>query len=284
MNAKLITTFLVLALASMACGFNFEVDLPEKVTPGPEVTEDISIPYPAGGDANLRLSFGAGEMKLSPGAARLVEGTATYNYADFKPVIVANDANVRIKMNEVLFKGFPTFEDLKNEWDFKLGTDPMDLVIEAGAYKGTYELGGLSLNSLDIQDGAAQVKLSFSEQNQVEMSTFRYSTGASDIEMTGLANANFSIFDFSGGAGGYTLDFSGDLQRDASIKIETGFSNMILVIPEGVNAIVTVESGVSNVNAGSGWSQNGQVYKQAGEGPALTFVVEMGAGNLTLTK
>ena len=73
----------------------------------------------------------------------------------------------------------------------------MDLTIESGAYDGTFEFGGLSLNNLTIKDGAANVELAFSEPNLVEMSTFRYETGASDVKMSGLANANFSIFDFS---------------------------------------------------------------------------------------
>jgi hypothetical protein len=37
---------------------------------------------------------------------------------------------------------------MKNEWDLKLGSAPMDLVISAGAYDGTIELGGLALKSL----------------------------------------------------------------------------------------------------------------------------------------
>ena len=44
MNTKLISAFLVLALASMACGFN--IDLPKAPTPGPEVTDNISVPTP----------------------------------------------------------------------------------------------------------------------------------------------------------------------------------------------------------------------------------------------
>jgi hypothetical protein len=166
----------------------------------------------------------------------------------------------------------------------KLGDTPMDLTIESGAYDGTFELGELSLNSLTIKDGAANVGIAFSDPNLVEMSTFKYETGASNLKITGLANANFSIFDFSSGAGDYTLDFSGELQRDASIKISSGLSNIIVIVPEGVDAVVTVDSGASNISAGSGWSQNGNIYKQKGEGPTLTFVIEVGAGNVTLTR
>lgn len=277
---KLLTLIAILALTALACGIN----APEPPTPSPEVTEEINVDYPDSKEISLKLSFGAGDLTLAPGAERLVQGTATYNYEDFKPEIVEDGGNVEIKMGNVEFPNFPAFDNLKNEWDFKLGAEPMDLRIDAGAYDGTYEFGGLALSNLTIQDGAANVELNFSEPNLTEMSSFRYSTGASDVSMTGLANANFSIFDFASGAGDYTLDFSGELQRDASVKIETGLSNIIIIVPDGVHAIVTVEGGLSNVNAGSGWSRSGDTYEQEGEGPTLTFIIEMGAGNLTLTR
>ena len=46
---------------------------------------------------------------------------------------------------------------------------------------------------------------------------------------------------FNSGAGDYILDISGELQRDATVTIETGLSNIILVIPDDTHAIVTVE-------------------------------------------
>ncbi len=282
MFQKLFIFITILALASMACGFN--IDLPQKAQPGPEVVDEISVDYPDSAEANLKLSFGAGDLLLSPGAGNLVSGTATYNYSDLKPEVITDGGNVEVKMGNVGVNFIPSIDGLKNEWDFKLGSQPMSLDIESGAYDGTFEFGGLSLTNLTIKDGAANVELAFSEPNPAEMSVFSYSTGASDVKMRGLANANFSIMDFSAGAGDYTLDFSGNLNRDASIKVESGFSNVMIVVPEGVSAVVTVQSGASNVSAGSGWSQNGNVYKQKGEGPSLTFVVEMGAGNLTLTK
>lgn len=282
MYRKLMIFVAILALASLACGFN--INVPERAQPGPEVTENILVPYPNEEDASLTLSFGAGELSLAPGAGDMVDGTATYNYEQVKPVIVTDGGNVNIKMGETDLNFLPSYNDLKNEWDFKLGSQPMDLTIESGAYTGKYEFGGLALTNLTIKDGAAEVELSFSEPNQSEMSIFSYATGASDVGLKGLANANFSIFDFSAGAGDYTLDFSGELQRDASIKVEAGLSNIIIIVPEGVDAIVTVESGASNISTGSGWSRSGNVYRQQGEGPTLTFVVEIGAGNLTLTR
>lgn len=276
---KIIPAILVLALASMACGFSFP--LPKAPTPGPDVTDQITVAAPTSGQAQLTLSFGAGELTLSPGAKNLVEGTAIYNIPDLKPEIITTGNNIEVKQGNI--KTIPYPDKLKNTWDLKLGNTPMDLAINAGAYTGTYDLGGVPLTGLTIKDGAATVNLKFSQPNPNDMAIFRYETGASTVKMYQLANANFSTLVFNSGAGDYTLDFSGTLKRDATITIESGLANVILVIPDGVKANVTVESGASNVNTGSGWAQNGTLYTQTGSGPTLTFLIKTGAGNLTLT-
>lgn len=280
MYRKLIPFIAILALTALACG----ISAPEPPTPQPEVTEDIKVEYPDADEINLKLRFGAGKLDLNPGAALLVDGTATYNYDELKPEINTDGSDVEVRVGDGDVNIFPNLNNIKNEWDLELGDQPMNLSLESGAYEGEFELGGLALTRLDIKDGASNVEISFSKLNPVEMSTFTYNTGASDVKITGLANANFSLFDFSSGAGDYTLDFSGELQRDASVKIETGLSNFIIIVPEGVNAVVTVQGGLSNVNAGSSWERSGSDYVQKGEGPTLTFVIEMGAGNLTLAK
>ena len=278
MKAKIILAILVLSLASLACGFS--VDLPSGPKVGPEVQESITVADPKSEETRLSLSFGAGKLTLSPGATGLVDGTAIYNVEDLKPEIVKDGNTIEIKQGD--FKSLPPFKNMKNEWDLKLGSAPMDLVISAGAYDGTIELGGLALRSLEVKDGASDVDLSFSKPNPIEMSVLRYATGASDVRLTGLANANFSTLTFSGGAGNYTLDFSGELQQDAVVTVDSGFGNLSLIIPENVGAKVTVEGAAVNINHGSGWAQNGQDYSQNGDGPTLTIIVKMAAGNLLI--
>ena len=279
MNAKIILAILVLALASMACGFT--INLPERPQAGPEVEESISVADPKSDDTRLTLSFGAGKLTVSPGAENLVDGTVLYNVEDLKPTIQKSGSSIEIRQGD--FTSLPLFEDLTNEWDLKLSDTPLDLTVEAGAYEGNLELGGLALKSLTVHDGASHVDLSFTEPNQTEMSILRYETGASEVKLTRLANANFSTLTFSGGAGNYTLDFSGQFQRDAVVTVESGLGNLSLVIPEDVDAVVTVESTAVNINHSSGWSQNGQEYTQHGTGPTLTILVKMAAGNLVIT-
>ena len=63
---RLLIVFLVLVLATMACGIN--VNLPvNNIKTGPTVEEEINISAPAGdGDMRLELNFGAGELNLAP--------------------------------------------------------------------------------------------------------------------------------------------------------------------------------------------------------------------------
>jgi hypothetical protein len=282
MNRKLIPILLALMLALSAC--NLHVRFPGTQTTGPLTTNEVSIPVPAAsGAVNLKLSFGAGIIHLAPGASDLVNGTATYNIADFKPTVTTTGNTIHLEQGNFRLTGIPDFSNIKNEWDLQLGSVPMDLELEGGAYTGEYALGGLALTNLTVAEGAAEVDLSFDKLNTAEMKLFHYETGASNVSMTGLANANFASMEFTGGAGNYTFDFSGQLRRNASVIIEAGLSNVTLVIPSGLPVQVTV-NGLSNVTHDSSWTKNGNMYTQSGTGPQLVILVEMGAGNLTLTR
>jgi hypothetical protein len=283
MLRRILPLVLILTLALSACSLHIQLPITQKT--GPTVVDDIALPIPADAKlVDLTLSFGAGTLKLNTGTDSLIAGKATYNLADFKPEVTVNGNTVTIKQGDWRINGIPDMNKIKNEWDLALGNVPINLNVDAGAYKAEYEFGGLSLANLTINDGAADVKLKFSQPNAIEMTMLRYKTGASNVSLTGLANANFASMEFNSGAGNYTLDFSGDLKRDASINIETGVSNMTLVIPSGIPVQLTMEGGLSNVSHGSGWEKNGNLYTQQGSGPQLTILVQLGAGNLTITR
>jgi len=284
MFRKMIPIFLVLALVLTACSFHITLPVTQKA--GPTVTDQIDVPLPvdAAQTVDLSLKFGAGTLKLRSGADGIVSGTAMYNVSDFKPTVTANGSIVSIEQGNWRLTGIPDFTNIKNEWDLALGNLPLSLTIDAGAYQAEYELGNLALTNLAISDGAADVKLNFASPNLAEMSLLSYSTGASNVSLTGLGNANFASLEFDSGAGNYTLEFSGQFQRNGSVHIGTGVSNLTLVIPSGIPAQITVDGGLSNVTHNSGFSKNGNVYTQSGTGPQLTIVVEIGAGNLTITR
>jgi hypothetical protein len=273
-----------LALTTLACGIS--IDLPvTRVSTGPTVTDDIFVPFsPSSLPVDLTLSFGAGELKVAPGAQDgLVQGTATYNVKELKPEISVDGNQIRIQTGELEIGGIPALRgNLKNEWDLKLSEVPTSLTINAGAYKSNIELGGLSILSLSVSDGAADVEVDFSEPNRTQMSTLRYETGASSVKLRGLANSNAESVIFKGGAGEYILDFSGDLQQDMDVSVDTGMSSITIVVPKGTSARVLYDGGLSNVDISGDWEKVGNDYYLDGDGPRITINVNLGAGNLEL--
>ncbi len=282
---EILLILVIVMLVTMACGINVNFPVTEVKT-GPTETKEIEVPLLDDPEAvaNLSLSFGAGNIELNPGAdGVLVSGEATYNVADFEPQVKIDDDKITIEQGNLNVRGIPSFNDqFKNEWDFELGNAVMNLSIKAGAYAGDYELGGLSLKNLEISDGAADVKLNFSEPNQIELMTLSYNTGASNVALKNLGNANASTVTFHGGAGSYKLDFGGELQRDLTVYVESGISSVEIIVPENVPAEITFDGGVSNISIDGEWEQDGKVYSQSGEGYKITMIVKMGAGNLKL--
>jgi hypothetical protein len=279
---------LVLALAAMACNFSFDINLPDIRTMevGPTVEENISIPYPVtSGTPALEIAFGAGDLTINPGATQdMVEGTALYNVANLKPQVVTEGNRVKLQQGEGRIDTLPTFSNrMEMEWDLKLSDEPMALTLNAGAVQSNIELGGLSLTSLRINQGAADSRVSFSAPNLVEMESLEVNAGAANINLYGLAFTNVADrLTFKGGAGNYTLSFDGELQDDMRVTIDAGLGNLIVIVPAGVSAEVETETALTNINHSGGWEKSGNRYTQSGPGPRLIIRITMGAGNLDL--
>lgn len=283
---KILIAISVLVLASIACGINIDIPVTTDIITGPETTDPIivaSLEDPKD-VAQVTINFGAGDLFLSPGTTgELIRGEAIYNIDDLKPDISVENGSVKIKTGSLEIDGIPRINDkVKNVWDLNLGPMPVDLTIKAGAYVGDFELGDLSLANLHVADGAAEVDLNFENPNRIEMGSFRYETGASNIKLSNLANANFNTMIFESGAGTYNLDFSGQLMKDANVFIETGLSTMTISVPEDMNVELSIEGGLTNVSYRGSWEQITDGYVNSGEGPTLRIVVEMNAGNLVL--
>ena len=277
---------LVLTLASTACTMNFAVPT-TKITTGSTQTNEISVPMPAQpqNGAVLNLEFTAGSLTLSPGADEtLVSGTSTFNVTEFTPIIETNSDSYTLQTGQQKLNGMPKFDrEFVNQWDLQLADIPLTLNIQAGAYNGSFELGGLSLQKLTITEGGSDLRLAFSARNKVAMSSISLVTGGSTMVLKGLANANFAQMTLDAGAGDYTLSFDGELQRDTQVTIDSGMSTVRIIVPAQTNAKVIFEGGLSSVDTSGDWQQNDNAYTLAGKGPTLIINVKMGVGTLILS-
>lgn len=272
-------TVLTLVFVSLSCSFT--VNAP-KVKIGETKTLTINEPAPGGTEAALvDIEMGAGKLNISGGAVNLVEGAIRYNVVPWEPEITREGNLVNIHQGTVEEISIPN-DDVINAWDLKLGAMPIDLDVAAGAYEGTMDLSGVALTNLNIEDGASKATIEFNSANPVEMDTFTYKTGASQVKIYGISNSNAGIFKFDGGAGDFTLDFTGELQRAMQVDINSGVSSLTIIVPENIPARVTITGGLNNIAPRGTWTITGNIYEKTGTGPAIEISLDMGIGSLEL--
>jgi hypothetical protein len=251
------------------------------------VTKTLTIEEPLGSAAvtDLEVSMGSGKLTVAPGAVGLASGTVRYNVETWVPNLTRSDGKLSIKQaNRKSPIGLVA--DIVNEWNLELGKAPMRLRVTAGSYDGAYDLSGLTLQYLSIKDGAARSQVMFNSPNPGQMSELVYETGASAVELIGLANANFKSMTFTGGAGSYSLDFGGQLRTSADVKIEAGAGSVRLKIPGTTAAEVTIYGSLNNVSAQGTWTHEDRVYSTlaaaSGEGKKLSITLKINVGTVNL--
>ena len=279
---KAIRIISIAVIAFILLGCSLTVNVPTIETTATKVYE-ISQSVPADiNEALVQIDMGAGRLKITAGADKLVEGTISYNVASWEPKVSVKSDGVVISQEHSTNVGIPN-NDIKNNWELKLGSIPIALSISAGAYDGEIDLTGLSITNLEINDGASKAVVRFDSLNPVEMQQLAYKTGASQVDLLGLGNANTSDISFESGAGDYTLDFSGDLQKNMDVHISSGMSNTEIIIPANVNCIVEVTGGLSNVDLSGTWTVENSTYTTGSGNLTIHIYVEMAMGNLALS-
>jgi len=137
----------VLILALLGCSFT--VNVPEVKT-GPIEIAKIQEAYPAGmTNPILHIDMGAGTLNLTGGSSNMVEGEIQYNIAEWVPGIKQTPDGLSLSQNETKNIGIPS-GNIINDWNLKLGNQPMRLLIAAGAYSGIIDLSGVPLTSLEV--------------------------------------------------------------------------------------------------------------------------------------
>ena len=105
---------------------------------------------------DVSIDFGAGDLTVGGGAAKLLEADFTYNVAELKPVVTFSDGTLVVEQPGV--DGLPIpqgITDFRNEWDLRLADQvPMNLKVNMGAGNSDLQLAGLSLTGLDLTLGA----------------------------------------------------------------------------------------------------------------------------------
>jgi hypothetical protein len=133
--------------------------LGEKV--GDTRMESASVELQGASRVRVELKIGVGELRLSGGAKKLLEGEFIYNIPSWKPEVKyeVNGQEGKLVVRQPSVSG-PTAGKAKNEWNLTLNDKvPIDLSVEAGVGQGNFELGTLLLERLDVQTGVGETTL-----------------------------------------------------------------------------------------------------------------------------
>ena len=154
---------------------------------------------------------------------------------------------------------------------------PISFHLELGLGKGDFDFSGLLVKDFKLSTGASSVVLRFREPNKTVMETMRIESGVSRFVGHSLGNANFRRFEFSGGVGSYTLDFTGELREEVDVKIEVGLGAVTILLPRDVGARVVHEgSWISKIDVD-------RDFQQKRDGQYITDNYNTARGRMNIT-
>jgi hypothetical protein len=117
-------------------------------------------------DARAQLEMGAGELNVTGGADKLMEGEFSYNVSDWEPKV---GYDVSDKKGELVVKQGRTSRSAflsgraRNEWNIRLNDRlPTDLVVRLGAGESDLDLDSLTLTGVELQMGAGKATVDLS--------------------------------------------------------------------------------------------------------------------------
>ena len=151
-----IALLLVVALLLAGCSPRLRV--------GELQSESQSVELADAESVRVEIEFGAGDLQVTGGAAKLLEADFTYNVARLKPEVKYTDGRLTVRQPEA--RGLPALQgitDFRNEWDLRFSNQvPIDLRLEMGAGSSDLQLAGLSLTRLNLSLGAGESTIDLS--------------------------------------------------------------------------------------------------------------------------
>jgi hypothetical protein len=121
----------------------------------------VSVAKDASEFLRVNLNMGAGNLRVSGGSTKFVDGDVTYNVEAWKPVVkyssAAGHGNLDISQPG-LHHG--QAGNVKYEWDLRLADNiPLDLTVHFGAGEAHLNLGSLSLRTVEVEMGVGQMDM-----------------------------------------------------------------------------------------------------------------------------
>jgi hypothetical protein len=124
--------------------------------------ESVSIDRGRAEMVRAEVRMAAGELRISGGAAKLLEADFRYNLPFLKPEVRYDATGFRGHLHvenkshrEIRFGG-----EAENTWDLRLNNDtPLDLILQMGAGESKLNLGSLDLRRVEVRMGVGEMNM-----------------------------------------------------------------------------------------------------------------------------
>lgn len=181
------------------------------VRPGPMQTEKLSVPLSTAKSLRAHLQMSAGEMDISGGSSKLMDGEISYNVPEWKPDLEYTENNgegsLMVMQPE---QHHTTLGGPKYTWNLHFNDKmPLELAIEMGAGDSKLNLAELNLRSLDVQVGAGNATIDLTgDWKQDVTATIQGGVGEVRVKLPKDLGVRVSV---EGGLGSVSAP---DFQRD----------------------------------------------------------------------
>jgi len=123
---------------------------------------------------------------------------------------------------------------------------PFALEGRVGIGESIIELGGLAVQSVDLDLGTGAHALEFDEPTQAPMQSFALAGAIGELRVSGLGNASPQLVSIRHRIGEVNIDLRGEWQSDADVAIRCGIGECAVRVP----ADVAVEGLSTDVGVG----------------------------------
>ena len=227
-------------------------------------TERQSVEVGEAKSASVKLGLGVGDVKLHGGAANLMDATFTYNLPEWKPEVKYEVSNSAGKLTVTQPKTQGQIKGkTKNKWDIGLKNDfPLSLSVDMGVGNCVADLGGLSVSSLEVNQGVGDIKVLSGDR------------------------PHLAKLDLNSGVGNIEVDLTCIWTQSLDSTIDVGVGGIKIRLPRDVGVRVEVDKGLGRMNAG-GLRKQGDAYVNDAYGKSsitLSIKASVGVGDIDVTQ
>ncbi len=226
---------------------------------------------------DVRVRYGAGELLIRAGEpGELYRLNLRYDSDVFDPVADYDRGELEVGIDG-RGRGVRLRNTEAGEMRLQLSPEvPLELDLDFGAVEADLDLGGLHVASLDVETGASDTEIRFSEPNRVACDRLEIAMGAAAFAVRGLGNAGCARIKVEGGVGDLTLDFDGAWERDIDADITMALGSVTLVVPEDVGVRVEKDTFLTDFDRSRFYERDDTYYSDSWETAGRRLTVRMG--------